>query len=153
MLLERLDYAAKRFGNARALAIEAGLSHAYLGTLMTRLRRNPQATMDAESAVKIAKAAGVSLVWLLTGEGPRDERVPGILIGLLRKLPPNTYPQVVINQAKLFAEIVGSDMNEEAWRDYLDGLHREIRHAQIRIQAIKLAATVAALKPPEPPLF
>lgn len=135
MLLERLHYASKKFGSARALSVAAGLSPGYIGTLTTRLRRNPEAGIDGLAAVKIAKAAGLSLSWLLAEEGPRDQRVPRNLAALIHRLAKGTYPDVVIQQAMLLGAAREADVPEDLWRDYLDGLRREARHLELAVLA------------------
>lgn len=140
MLLERLNYVSKKFDSARALCSAAGLSHSYLGTLTTRLRRNPNAGIDGLAAVQIAHAAGVSVTWLLTGEGPRDQAVPPNLAALLRVLPKDTYPDVVVRQALVMGAAREQDLSQDIWRDYLDGLRREARHLEISALATAIAA-------------
>jgi hypothetical protein len=138
MLLDRLQYVSQRYGSARALSVEAGLSAGYIGTLTTRLRRNPNAAMDGPPAVQIARAAGVTVTWLLTGEEPRDFRVPRNLAAVIRSLPEGAYPDVVTRQAQIYGATRDTDLPEALWHDYLDGLHRELRH-------VELAAAAAAV--------
>lgn len=140
MLLERLHYASKKFGSARALSLAAGLSAGYIGTLTTRLRRDPDAGIDGLAAVQIAKAAELSLNWLLAGEEPRDQRVPPRLAAVIRRLPKDAYADVVIRQAILFGASRDGDLTEELWLDYLDGLRREARHVEIAAAAAAISA-------------
>lgn len=50
----------------------AGLKEAtHVSTLIRRLRGNPNATLDAQTAAKLADAANVSLDWLLLGRGTK----------------------------------------------------------------------------------
>jgi hypothetical protein len=140
-LLDRLQYVSQRYGSARALSVAAGLSAGYIGTLTTRLRRNPDAGMDGLPAVQIAHAAGVTVNWLLAGEEPRDFRVPRNLAAVIRSLPEGAYPAVVTRQAQLYGAAREGDLSEDVWRDYLDGLYRELRHVELAA-----AAAVAGIR-------
>lgn len=145
MLLERLQYVSTRYGSARALAVAAGLSPGYIGTLTTRLRRKPEAGIDGAAAVKIARTAGVSLNWLLTGEEPRDQRVPINLQAVVREAQQGVYPDVVVQQAMMFGVARGKDLSRELWRGYLEGLRRELHHVET---AAALAASEALNRTP-----
>lgn len=71
-LAERVLWILKTRGlNARQLAIKAGLSHTYIGSLI----KGNLSNLTQASAVKIATAGGVDLTWLLTGEGSPE---PGL---------------------------------------------------------------------------
>lgn len=56
----------------REFARRAKLPKGYIGTLMYRIRRNPDTGIETETLRKIATGAKVSLEWLITGEGTRD---------------------------------------------------------------------------------
>lgn len=63
-------------GSQRELSRRAGLSPNYIGTILTRLRKNPNAQIEKDSLVALAKAGDVSLDWLLNGRGnPERETV------------------------------------------------------------------------------
>jgi len=47
----------------------AGLSESYVGRLLNRLQEDSDASLNADAAAALAKAAGVTTDWLTTGEG------------------------------------------------------------------------------------
>lgn len=57
----------------REWATKAGLSPNHVSTLQSRLRREPDARFEAKTIAALARAAGVSLRWLATGDGPMFE--------------------------------------------------------------------------------
>jgi|LNFM01.2.fsa_nt_gb transcriptional regulator with XRE-family HTH domain len=63
-------------GSQRELSRRAGLSPNYIGTILTRLRKNANAQIEKDSLVALAKAGDVSLDWLMNGRGnPERETV------------------------------------------------------------------------------
>ena len=50
-------------------AERVGLDRNHLNTLLTRLRKNPDAGFDAETAAKIEDATGARSAWLVLGRG------------------------------------------------------------------------------------
>lgn len=74
-LLERINYIlALRAEDGkpmslRALARAAGLAETHLGTFVKRLRDRPNAQIEVDTLIRIAKAADVDARWLATGEG------------------------------------------------------------------------------------
>jgi transcriptional regulator with XRE-family HTH domain len=63
-------------GSQRELSRRAGLSPNYIGTILTRLRKKPNAQIEKDSLVALATAGDVSLDWLLNGRGnPERETV------------------------------------------------------------------------------
>lgn len=73
--LERLVDEARKSGISRAeLSRRARLSSGYVSSTISKVRENPEFTPDLATLRALARAAGVSLRWLETGEGdPRDE--------------------------------------------------------------------------------
>jgi transcriptional regulator with XRE-family HTH domain len=73
-LQARIEELLRRYGGtARDLAKKSGVSSSYLSTLQSRLRANPDTGINAEEAAKLAAKAGVSVRWLITGEGSPDD--------------------------------------------------------------------------------
>lgn len=68
---QRLEELIVAAGSASKLAVAAGLSAGYLGTLKTRMRANPDARPDENAMEALARAGGVSYEWLRKGTGPR----------------------------------------------------------------------------------
>jgi hypothetical protein len=62
-------------GNQRELSRRAGLSPNYVGTLLTRLRKNPNAQVERDSLAALATAGGVSIDWLVVGTGEPERQV------------------------------------------------------------------------------
>lgn len=58
--------------NERELSRRAGLSEAHINKIVQKKDGRP----SAETVAKISAAAGVSLVWLITGEGPIEAAAP-----------------------------------------------------------------------------
>ncbi len=76
-LRERLEWVlAHRVTSGRQWCGDAGLSGGYLGTLFTRMSRDPDADLRRDELVRLARAARVSLAWLATGDGSPDDPAP-----------------------------------------------------------------------------
>lgn len=75
-LEERILWILEHRGlNQRELSIKAGLSSpSHVGTLLTRLRKNPDREADVGTLRALAKAGGVSYEWLSSGEGSPEPR-------------------------------------------------------------------------------
>lgn len=58
-------------GNQRELSRRSGLRENHVGTILTRLRKNPGADIERETLAAIASGGLVSVHWLATGQGPR----------------------------------------------------------------------------------
>jgi transcriptional regulator with XRE-family HTH domain len=74
-LRERIEWvvANRAGGNQRELARRAGLeSPNHVGTILTRLRKNPERDIERETLAAIARGGHVSLRWLASGEGSAD---------------------------------------------------------------------------------
>lgn len=65
---ERISLAVKKAGGATKLAEMTGLS-----TSVLRSWRSEKSDPSRTSLIKVAKAAGISLEWLATGEGSPDQ--------------------------------------------------------------------------------
>lgn len=64
-----------RWTSARGISKEAALHPSQLGQMLRRARLDPDGpvTFEAHTLAKIARAAGVSLIWLQTGQGSHDQ--------------------------------------------------------------------------------
>jgi len=56
----------------RELSRRSGLDPIHIGKFLHRARRSPKATLEAPTVASIANGAGVSLRWLMTGDGSRN---------------------------------------------------------------------------------
>ncbi len=73
-LEQRIRYALKRSGlSARALSMKANLSHGYLASVFLAFGKETEPSFGTGSLRAIARAAGVSSNWLLTGHGSPDD--------------------------------------------------------------------------------
>lgn len=64
------------------LSRRAGLSLSHVNVMLTRLNKEPDARFELETMKKLAHGGGVSLHWLITGEGERDlPDIPNELAG------------------------------------------------------------------------
>lgn len=66
--------AEKWDGNQSCMSEGCGLKRTHIGILLRRLQTDPQASSESETLGKIAKGSGVSLAWLVGGEGPIASR-------------------------------------------------------------------------------
>lgn len=75
-LLARLQWILdhRKLGQ-RELSRRAELDQRHLGVIMGRLRKNPDAALEHETIAALARAGGVSLVWLSTGKGAPESSV------------------------------------------------------------------------------
>lgn len=53
--------------SASALSVRAGLTRIHVNKVITRVRANPEARIESSTLEAIARAAGVTVGWLLTG--------------------------------------------------------------------------------------
>jgi hypothetical protein len=83
----RLEELIAAAGSASKLALAAGLSAGYLGTLKTRMRVNPDARPDESAMEALARAGGVSYEWLRKGTGERASQAHEVHAG-----PTDTEP-------------------------------------------------------------
>jgi transcriptional regulator with XRE-family HTH domain len=81
-LLERLELISARSGGQRELCRRAGLAESFIGSTISKLKAKPSAGLSATTASALAKAAGVSLDWLIDGTGPPPDRYPNRVIAL-----------------------------------------------------------------------
>ena len=73
-LLERLEWIlANRKMSARQLALQSGLSSTHVSTMMGRLRKHPDVSVELETLEKIARGGQVPLEWMISGKGKPDE--------------------------------------------------------------------------------
>lgn len=134
-----------RAGNASSWATAAGLNRTYVSAVLEKVRKGVIGDIGVVSLYSLARAAKVSPAWLAYGMGEPGDDVPELLtyppslLALLRRLPPNTYPEPLVRQAAMVLEIIDEkDLTEDAWRDYLDGLRKEARHAGLLNASLRL---------------
>lgn len=76
-MADRIRYLLElRETNPSELSLRAGLSRGAIKTMLSRLDADERASVSADSLAKIAKAASVSIAWLINGEGAIDDRSP-----------------------------------------------------------------------------
>lgn len=78
-LLERIDWVIAhrkaQITNQTIWSEKSGLNKGHLGVMRKRLRTNPRADIERATLDRMAKAAGVSVRWLVSGEGePLDSQ-------------------------------------------------------------------------------
>lgn len=70
-LADRLRQVMDHHGwSRRKFSQKAGLDAVHVGKILARLAIHPRPRMDADTLTALARAAGVTAHWLLTGEGP-----------------------------------------------------------------------------------
>lgn len=74
-LLERLETVLneKWSGNQSRMSEGCGLRRTHIGTLIRRLREDPEANIESDTLKKIALYSGFRLAWLVSGEGVEKE--------------------------------------------------------------------------------
>lgn len=76
-LLERLTAIVKLRGiSQRELSKRAGLNPNHVGTLLSRLRKNPDGDIERDTLAALARGGGVSLEWLAEGRDSLDSAEP-----------------------------------------------------------------------------
>jgi hypothetical protein len=60
--------------SSRELDRVAGRNEGHLSVILHRLRKNPTASIDADTASDYCAATGVRIEWLTRGEGPEPTR-------------------------------------------------------------------------------
>lgn len=68
-LLDRLEEIAAAAGGQRALSRKAGLDEKHVGVIVHRLRKKADSTVEHDTLIALARAAGVTLEWLAKGDG------------------------------------------------------------------------------------
>lgn len=131
-----------RVPSGSAWAVKAKLPRTYIATFQFRERQGKPIEAGVATVVALARAAGVSFLWLATGEGSPDDTpaiAPANLRALLDRLPVGTYPAPLVAQAMLIRELIGeADLPEDVWQDYLDGLRREARRVGLELASSRL---------------
>lgn len=121
-LQKRIERILKDKGwSQRRLALEAGLSERFVLTLMTRIREKKDPKMKYDSAEAIARCAGVSVSWLLTGHGPMRPGEP----------EPSSERPVFRNRPE--------------WNDVVEQVLQKHKVLRDRPQAVEAAGDTAAL--------
>lgn len=70
---DRIEEAREARGwSQRELARQSGMAEAAVGVIVTRFKKNPNADIELGTLKAIAAAAGVNLLWMIEGVGPRD---------------------------------------------------------------------------------
>lgn len=137
--------ATARVENASVWAGNAGLSRTYVSAILDRARKGTLGDVGVASLFELAKAANVSPAWLAFGLGSPTDQLPVLfslppkLRALLKRLPPNAYPEQLVRQAAMLVEVIGEqDLPEDVWQDYLDGLRKEARRVGLELAAARL---------------
>ena len=74
-LAARIEAVLARLGvSARELSRRAGLHETQVSLVLSRLKKNPDSEVSVPTMRAIARGAGVSEAWLLTGRGSPDDR-------------------------------------------------------------------------------
>lgn len=93
-LIDRAKYCAELAGNPSRLAAETGMSRSNIWRIV-----EGGADMTTESACRIAKAVGVDVGWLVSGEGsphPHGERHPKLIS--IRCIEPDCWCPVLFQE-------------------------------------------------------
>ena len=135
-------------GNQRELARKAELASSHIGTMLTRLRRNPDADIEGGTVTKIALATGVHEAWIISGREPRDISIPRAPTMISDRIHPviarvgktNGFTDAEIEGASgmLFGLAGTSDMTEEQALDHLETV-RGARRRQERAFKVSTA--------------
>lgn len=93
-LLARLEAILTARGmSQRALGRAAGLDERHVGVLMGRLRNDPNAGVEHRTLAALARAGGVSLSWLSSGEGDSGLDTP-----LESAIVPTSAPELTVER-------------------------------------------------------
>lgn len=133
---------AGRVANASAWCLKARMPRTYIATFQFRERQGKPIEMGISTAAALAGAAGVSFLWFSLGQGSMDDpatSIPSNLRALLAKAPKGGYPAPLVAQAMMVRDLIGeSDLPEDVWEDYLDGLRKEARRVGLELAAARL---------------
>lgn len=151
--LQRLEWLVEHRakGIQRELARMAKLAPSHIGTILTRLRKNPDADIEGDTLSAIAEAAEVNETWLASGRLPRDRREPGesstpryASLDLVLQAFPDRWDASAVAAAQS-QQLHGDDPGEAWWVQQLDRLEQAIRLAsmplppKIRVQGDPLS--------------
>lgn len=141
---ERIQWVldSDRVASASAWCVKAGLPRTYISAFMFRERQGQTSDMGVNTAVALARAAGVHPAWFVLGAGEPDELnalLPPNLARLLASLTTDAFPDKMVKQALLLLDVIGEkDLPEDVWRDYLDALRKEARRVGLELAAARL---------------
>jgi hypothetical protein len=131
-----------RVKNASVWAMAAGMSRTFVSGFLERAQKGKWQDIGLHSLARLAEAAHVSLAWLALGIGEPEDEVASWLPENLRTFTQDKsspYPAALLRQAVLVTAMVGEkDLPKEIWRDYLDGLRKEVRRIGLELAASRL---------------
>lgn len=124
----------------RELAAQARVSPGQVGHIEAGTRTN----LETGTLAPIAGALGVSVDWLLSGEGPRERRLEQTVehaprYATLREVIeqyPDRWSDAAIAAAEQRALKADTDPGASWWEEQLDRLHHAIRLAELPMNAI-----------------
>ncbi len=89
----------------RELARRAGLNEPHVGLILARLKKNPEASIEHETLLALAKGGEVSPGWLLTGDG---DPAPGVSVDATPHTPPTrSGPRLSTSAQRPEVEVLG----------------------------------------------
>jgi transcriptional regulator with XRE-family HTH domain len=139
---------------AGALSVNAGLARSHIGGI---LRGNEESNLRESTARKIAKAADVSVAWLMTGQGPREPYVEAEVVPLYPNavvssgdpypsrtqvllLLRGTVPDKVLDALRVVTPAGGLDPGREWWIQHARELVRDLRAIEAEFGSEELSA-------------
>jgi transcriptional regulator with XRE-family HTH domain len=160
-LQERLRWVLERRNLAAgALSLKAGLARSHLGGI---LRSTEESNLREATARKIAKAADVSVAWLMTGQGPREPYVEAEVVPLYPNavmssedpylsrtqvllLLRGTVPDKVLDALRVVTPAGGLDPGREWWIQHARELVRDLRAIETEFGAESASAPSASAR-------
>jgi len=122
-LIDRLEGLRDEHGSYREIAKICNLSHSTVSTLVRRAKKRGDISGgSAATLTRIAEGLGLSVQWLMTGEGSKR---PGDALSELLELNPETWSEPAIAAARAHRDS-GARLSQVEWRRLLDRLDRAL---------------------------
>ena len=141
--------------NARQWSIAAGLTPQHVHTFLKRAELNAAADMERGTVEALATAARVAPAWLLTGEGmaplkstlapeqqvTRDDRYANRASVHAKALATGWYAPEALRRLLAVRLQSATDLEEDEWKDMLDGFQRDVKRGVMAPDALPLGVT------------
>jgi hypothetical protein len=147
MILDHKGWSARRLGR------EAGIAQTHPAAVIAKFDADPDASVETSTVEAMARAAGVSRDWLLTGRGepgwsddpptdapaPADEGAPGPDVPDAVSQPPATYGAIPGYDAlERAARRIAKDCDDWVWRELRAS--NPLRNSRVPLTPASLAA-------------
>ncbi len=148
-LRERIEQTLRRLGvSQRELSRRSGLTEVHVGQIVRRLEKDPEASIELPTLQAIARGAGVSLAWLLTGQGSPDADDTARGPSTTDDVTPVMANAIGFDDAYQRARQDHPEIPEHGWRAMVEGGPYVLRGIATKEEIVRLAREFAVTADP-----